>query len=149
MGNLPNPAEKHLPHEAWHVVQQKIDAADTGSHTGATFYVYVNAEIEPYLGGWEVDFSGIDNNWAGKLTSRNPGEFLQAPDGVFGKFSVNVRATTRAFPMKELECDDSGGMGANCPPIIVNEGCTGMVVIFGNEDKSDVFFYVVNNAVCP
>ncbi len=136
--------EQHLPHEAWHVVQQ-------GSRRRRATLPLKGAEILGYSSptndtdkrfpDWKIEVS--QGNYEDLITPyNNP---LQTP-GLSGEFQVRVFVrcpeTGEYLLWKDKEGNETGVVG-------VGENCIGMVIFYAlAETGCEGTYYTVYNAVC-
>jgi hypothetical protein len=143
--------EQHLPHESWHVVQEKRKRRRVEPDT-STMLAYISPahETATNLTKWLVTIKSKETDWVGYLASYGPEkrEELDIPAGVTGEFHVTVVASGPNMKEKKLACqiNDKACDGT----ITIGKGCTGMTVIH-SVDKSgkDARFYNNSNVACP
>ncbi len=113
---------------------------------GARFWAYISPQndTENRVTKWEVQLSGQDNNWEGKITSADPHRILETP-GLSGVFNVVVHGSGPDIDWQELqptkEVERPGEIGCN-----VN--CTAMVGIVATPDGKSAQYWTVWDAVC-
>jgi len=135
---------RHLPHEAWHVVQQRANRRHTTlNFSGAEFVGYPsphNNTINRFP-EWRITMS--QGNWQDEIVpGNNP---LHSP-GLSGKFSVRV----------EVFCQEKGKFilwkdkqGNEIGSVECNENCNAMVIFYATDETGCAGeYYTVPNAVC-
>lgn len=140
--DYPNPEEQHLPHEAWHVVQQKVKRRNHPE--GAQFAVYISPSnnTDENLTEWEVTISqGI---WSDTITSNNPEVLIQSP-GLSGEFGVVVRGTGPQMSSRQLtNISSESGPNVNC-----SVNCSSLIVLRSTDESgTDTMYYTLSNTIC-
>lgn len=134
--------EQHLPHEAWHVVQQKVRRVNVPE--GAQFFAYISPKnnTEENVTEWSITVS--QGNWSGQITSQDPDEIIQSP-GLSGEFEVEVRGAGPRMSTRQLKNDSS----QSGPNVMCSINCTAMILIYStNEEGTDAMYYTTADAFC-
>ncbi len=137
MSDYPNPDDQHLPHEAWHVVQQKGRRRNV--QFGAQFMTYVANEEE--ITKWKVVIS--QGNWSDEITSEDPEKTIHTPN-LNGEFEVQAWGGGPGMEYGPLSNDPS----KSGPNVECSANCAAMVILESIQDGKKGQYYTVSDAMC-
>lgn len=143
MENYPGEHEQHLPHESWHVVQERSNRRrSTLNHKGAEFIGYSSPtkKTDERFPIWRIEVS--QGNWQDEIVpGNNP---LHSP-GLSGEFAVKVFVrcpkTGEYLLWKDKEGNETGS-------VVCNDDNTAMIIFYATSDVGcEGTYYTVPNAL--
>ena len=116
--------EKHLPHEAWHVVQQKQGRVQASIQMKG-----INANVD-FMLEKEADVMGAKANNIDTVVSRLPSNSeIEQSSQLFGQSITTAQRTVSGTPVRQFQCSCIGSQNTHIEPTIRRLG------LVNEEDK--------------